>query len=217
MSYPQAPAGYPQAPAGYPPTPAGYPQAPASYPPTGYQQPPMGYPPAPVGYQPVPAAAPPMGYPPTPAFGAAAPMPLPAPVPAPAPAPSPAMGYQQAPPFATAAPARAAVNIDFVFDTGQRVRAGQAGLLGRHPSSSDPSLLCEAITDPDMSISKNHLEYGRDASGLWVKDRNSTNGSAITHPGGYTVVLVPNEETPVAAGDIVNIGRRYFRVEEVPA
>jgi len=121
------------------------------------------------------------------------------------------------PPPAAAPPPRAAVAIEFVFDTGQRVRVGQAVLLGRNPASADPSLACAAINDPDMSISKNHLEYGTGPSGMWVKDRGSTNGSAITHPGGQPVVLAPNQETPAGVGDVVTIGRRAFRIDEVAA
>jgi len=108
-------------------------------------------------------------------------------------------------------PARAGT--DFVFDTGQRIRAGYAGLLGRNPSSTDVALVCTTVDDPDLSISKNHLEYGTTAAGLWVKDRNSTNGSTISHPGGEPIALVPGQETPVAIGDIVSIGRRTFHVE----
>jgi len=111
--------------------------------------------------------------------------------------------------------ARARIGTDFVFDTGQRIRAGQAGLLGRNPSSTDTTLVCTTVNDPDLSISKNHLEYGTTAAGLWVKDRHSTNGSTITHPGGEPVALAPGQETPVAIGDIVTIGRRTFHMEAV--
>jgi len=148
---------------------------------------------------------------------------MPSPVPAPAfgaaPVPAPAFGAAPvpAPAFGAAPPARAAVAIDFFFDTGQHVRPGSAGLLGRNPSSADPSLLCTAIGDPDMSISKTHLEYGMDANGMWVKDRDSTNGSTITHPGGQPVALVPNQKTPAGVGDIVTIGNRVFRIDEVSA
>lgn len=111
--------------------------------------------------------------------------------------------------------ARAAIGTDFVFDTGQRVRIAQAGLLGRNPSSADATLSCVAIDDPDRSISKNHLEYGTGPAGLWVKDRHSTNGSTVTHQGGEPVALVAGQETPVAVGDVVTMGRRTLHLEAV--
>ena len=70
------------------------------------------------------------------------------------------------------------------------------------------------IDDPDRSISKTHLEYGIGEQGLWVKDRGSTNGSTLIHRGGEPVPLTPGQQTPVAIGDTVTIGRRSFLVQE---
>ena len=104
---------------------------------------------------------------------------------------------------------------DFVFDTGQRIRAGRAGLLGRNPASPDAATICSNVDDPDLSISKNHLEYGIDDQGLWVKDRRSTNGSTLQHPGGTVAPLKPGQKTPAGVGDLVTIGQRSFRIEKV--
>jgi pSer/pThr/pTyr-binding forkhead associated (FHA) protein len=102
--------------------------------------------------------------------------------------------------------------VDFVFDTGQRIRIMGSGLIGRNPSSSDPGVMCTAIND--TSISKTHLEYGFDGLGLWIKDRGSTNGSTLVRQG-QTTPLQPRAEKQVQVGDVVTIGSRRFVIEGV--
>ncbi|MDR0285634.1 MAG: FHA domain-containing protein [Propionibacteriaceae bacterium] len=102
-----------------------------------------------------------------------------------------------------------------MFDTGLRLPVAGPGLIGRGPESREPGVTCTAITDPDRSVSKVHLEYGRDEYGLWVKDRGSTNGSTLQHAGGVATPLVAGEATRLVTGDVVTFGHRSFRVEEV--
>lgn len=106
-------------------------------------------------------------------------------------------------------------HLELAFDTGQRVRVNGSGLVGRNPTTSNPAVTCTAVTDPDMSVSKVHVEYGTNAAGLWVKDRGSTNGSTLMRPGLDPVPLVPGQPIHVVAGDTITFGHRSFTVEEV--
>ncbi|MDR0847633.1 MAG: FHA domain-containing protein [Propionibacteriaceae bacterium] len=104
--------------------------------------------------------------------------------------------------------------VDLVFDTGQRVRVSGPGLLGRNPQSADPHVVCTAVEDPDMSISKTHLEVGVDVQGFWVRDRGSTNGSALLDNSGQPRRLEAGVSVHPKIGDIVTMGHRRFRVDE---
>ena len=185
-----------------PPTPASYAPPPPPPAPNPYSAPPA----PPVSY---PSAPPP---PPVQAF-------TPPPPPPPAPSAAPPVPGAWGGPFAPLAPVQPAQplvsHLELVFDTGQRVRADGPGLVGRNPSSSDPAVTCTAVTDPDMSVSKIHVEYGKDGMGLWVKDRGSTNGSTLVREGGSPTPLVPGQVVHVAAGDRVTFGHRSFTIEEV--
>ncbi|MCL2784318.1 MAG: FHA domain-containing protein [Propionibacteriaceae bacterium] len=105
--------------------------------------------------------------------------------------------------------------VDLVTDQGQRVSISGAGLLGRNPASKDPSITCVAINDPERSISKVHMEFGFDKEGFWVKDRGSTNGSAISRDGLQHLALTPDEVVRVRVGDSLMLGRRRISVEKV--
>ena len=105
--------------------------------------------------------------------------------------------------------------VDLMTDQGQRVTLTGAGLLGRNPVSKDPSIVCVAISDPERSISKVHMEFGFDDQGFWVKDRGSTNGSTISRDGLQVIALTPNEIVRVRIGDFLMLGRRRVSVEKV--
>jgi hypothetical protein len=102
-----------------------------------------------------------------------------------------------------------------VFDTGQRLLVEGPGLIGRGPQALDPRLTCVPIADPERSVSKVHLEYALDKTGVWVKDRASTNGSTLMRVGEPTRNLVPGEFVLLQGGDRVTFGSRYLRLEEV--
>ncbi|MCL1923568.1 MAG: FHA domain-containing protein [Propionibacteriaceae bacterium] len=103
-------------------------------------------------------------------------------------------------------------SVELVFDQGERIRVTGPGLIGRNPQSKDSSLTCTGISD--TSISKNHLEYGLDDEGLWVKDRGSTNGSKLVR-GAKKTPLKARKRTHVNVGDAVLIGSCRFVIEEV--
>ncbi|MCL2481809.1 MAG: FHA domain-containing protein [Propionibacteriaceae bacterium] len=87
------------------------------------------------------------------------------------------------------------------------------GLLGRHPESQNPSVVCTAVDDPERSLSKTHAEYGLDDQGLWFRDRGSTNGTDLVRKGAQPVRLVPGEPVSVSIGDALILGRRRVHVE----
>lgn len=135
--------------------------------------------------------------------------------------PPPPMGWKG--PFGgAAAPVEQAIPaattpraVDLVFDTGQKARVSGPSLLGRNPESADPALTCIAVEDPAMSVSKTHMEVGIDEQGFWVKDRGSTNGSALMDGFGQAHKLEPGVIARSTIGGTVAIGYRRFRVEEV--
>jgi hypothetical protein len=67
-----------------------------------------------------------------------------------------------------------------------------------------------AVDDPGRSISKTHLHLLTDGAGIWVTDRNSTNGSAVTTPDGHRTPLQPGVPAFVTPGSSVHFGDRTF-------
>ena len=115
------------------------------------------------------------------------------------------------------APARAAV---FAFDDGSRFDAAGTGLLGRRPARAegDPaSILLVPLADDSMGISKTHARFDVDDAGVWITDRWSRNGTSVAAPGRAPVELVPGARTRVDGGTKVELGGRWFVVEEVAA
>ncbi|MGW9184122.1 RDD family protein [Agromyces sp. NPDC055661] len=147
---------------------------------------------------------PPIAGPAVAAPAAAAVAPAPAAVPAAAAAPA-------------SASARAAV---FAFDDGSRFDAAGTGLLGRRPARAegDPaSILLVPLADDSMGISKTHARFDVDDAGVWITDRWSRNGTSVAAPGRAPVELVPGARTRVDGGTKVELGGRWFVVEEVAA
>ena len=61
-------------------------------------------------------------------------------------------------------------------------------------------------------ISKTHLHLRVDGDGVWVTDRNSTNGSAVTTPDGLQTRLQPGVAVFVRPGSTVHFGDRSFHL-----
>ena len=155
---------------------------------------------------------PPIAGPAVAAPGAAASAVVPATAVAPAPAAVPAAAAAPA-----SASARAAV---FAFDDGSRFDAAGTGLLGRRPArdEGDPaSILLVPLADDSMGISKTHARFDVDDAGVWITDRWSRNGTSVAAPGRAPVELVPGARTRVDGGTKVELGGRWFVVEEVAA
>lgn len=100
------------------------------------------------------------------------------------------------------------------LDDGRDFRLERSVLIGRNPAAgageSQAQLL--AVPDPGRTISKTHLHLLTDGAGVWVTDRNSTNGSAVTTPDGVRTALVPGVPSFVSPGTTVHFGDRTFNV-----
>ena len=91
-----------------------------------------------------------------------------------------------------------------------------SGTIGRAPRAArpgevlvvDPAVL--TVTDVTRTVSKAHLAYEIDASGVWFTDLGSTNGSILTTPDGVTVELIAGAAVLAAYGSTVMIGDLSF-------
>ncbi|WP_090819527.1 RDD family protein [Arthrobacter sp. yr096] len=110
--------------------------------------------------------------------------------------------------------ARAQAVLRIRIDDGQDVQLGGSVLLGRNPSAQAGEQVEQLlpVSDPGRSISKTHLHLRVDGDGVWVTDRNSTNGSAVTTPDGLQTRLHPGEAVLVRPGSTVHFGDRSFHL-----
>lgn len=110
-----------------------------------------------------------------------------------------------------ATPAPAAV-LRIKLDDGRDFQLDQSVLLGRNPvaQGGERQAMLLAVADPGRSISKTHLHLLTDGAGVWVTDRNSTNGSAIGTPDGVRIPLQPGVPSFVSPGSTVHFGDRSF-------
>ncbi len=125
-----------------------------------------------------------------------------------------------APAVATAPTRSLAPAAVFAFDDGSRLDASGTGLLGRRPARAegDPAgTLLVPLADDSMGISKTHARFEVDDAGIWITDRWSRNGTSVAAPGRAPVELVPGARTRVDGGTKVELGGRWFVVEEVTA
>lgn len=100
------------------------------------------------------------------------------------------------------------------FDDGQVHEVSGVVLIGRNPAGASGETVDELIPFADMgrSVSKTHLHLTVDSTGVWVTDRNSTNGSAVTPRGGERQRLEPGQPVQAAHGATVHFGDRHFTV-----
>ncbi|MEC5180109.1 putative RDD family membrane protein YckC [Arthrobacter sp. CG_A4] len=98
------------------------------------------------------------------------------------------------------------------LDDGRDVELDRTVLVGRNPAGHPGEALVQLIpvADPGRSISKTHLHLVAGNGGVWVTDRNSTNGSAVTTPDGIRTALAAGEPTHVRPGSTVHFGDRSF-------
>lgn len=110
--------------------------------------------------------------------------------------------------------ARAEAVLRIRIDDGQDVRLGGMVLLGRNPAPQPGEATQQLlpVSDPGRSISKTHLHLRVDGDGVWVTDRNSTNGSAVTTPDGLQTRLQPGVAVFVRPGSTVHFGDRSFHL-----
>lgn len=101
-----------------------------------------------------------------------------------------------------------------VFDDGRSEDVSAVALIGRNPAGYDGEMISRLISvhDTSRSVSKTHLLVRASAEGLWVTDRNSTNGSAITSPAGGRAALSGGNPALAQVGARVHFGDRSFVV-----
>jgi uncharacterized RDD family membrane protein YckC len=102
--------------------------------------------------------------------------------------------------------------VSFQLDSGEVFPISGHGVLGRDPVPQSDAATVIRMPGDTLSVSKTHLEFGLHDGGVWVSDRGSTNGSAITRTDGTTQPLTPGARTIVTPGDRVNVGTRSFQV-----
>lgn len=102
------------------------------------------------------------------------------------------------------------------FDDGRTEDLAATALIGRNPAGYDGEMISRLISvqDSTRSVSKTHLHLRAAAEGLWVTDRNSTNGSAISTPNGAKSPLVGGSPALAEPGSRVHFGDRSFLVEK---
>ncbi len=100
------------------------------------------------------------------------------------------------------------------LDDGRDFQLDRSVLVGRDPvgQAGEQQAQLLAVTDPGRSISKTHLHLLSDGAGIWVTDRNSTNGSAVTTPDGLRTPLQPGVPAFVSPGSTVHFGDRTFHL-----
>ncbi|MCU1433978.1 MAG: transporter [Pseudarthrobacter sp.] len=100
------------------------------------------------------------------------------------------------------------------LDDGRDFQLDQNVLVGRNPvgQAGEQHAQLLAVTDPGRSISKTHLHLLTDGAGIWVTDRNSTNGSAVTTPDGRRTPLQPGVPAFISPGSTVHFGDRSFHL-----
>lgn len=170
--------------------------------PANLVQPPSA-PPAPVSAPgPVPSAPP--GWPPVPAAPNMPPNDLFQPPPTRV---GPSMGM---PPAQPGGPGLQRITV--TVDTGEVSTIERVLIVGRAPSRQqlDPDAGLLTVNDPSLSVSKTHLLIESDGAGLWVVDRNSTNGTWIDEGRGALRPVPANQRTPVPPGARVLIGERVL-------
>jgi hypothetical protein len=129
--------------------------------------------------------------------------------------PSAAPGRAGRPPEAT--PPGPAIRPHLLcFDTGQMVTVEGLGLVGRRPmpAAGVAAAHLVPIPDPELSVSKTHLEFGLNGRELWIRDRGSTNGTVIRHADGSVDTAAPGIQMAVKTGETVKFGDRSFSVGE---
>lgn len=140
-----------------------------------------------------------------------------------APAAPPAAPAPAAPPASTqpvtGPPARVGVPTSYAvtLDTGEAMAVSGPGYIGRRPAPPTGER-CDhviAVDDPGRSLSRTHARFGLDATGFWVEDCGSANGTAVVGADGSAVQAVAGERVTVPEGGSVRLGDRTFTVRSL--
>lgn len=107
----------------------------------------------------------------------------------------------------SAAPARPQL-LWLIFDSGQRELIDEPLVLGRRPAPVEGSRSV-IVPDTTLSLSRTHMRIGPTATGVWIEDAFSANGTEIRTPDGRISALVGGQAVEVPPGtEIIVVDRR---------
>jgi hypothetical protein len=98
----------------------------------------------------------------------------------------------------------------FTWDDGTRVSVSRRTVFGRNPGPEQGAVLVP-VRDETLSLSKTHFEAAAEASGGWVMDRHSTNGTTVVRDG-QRIACAPGEKVRIRLGDAIEIGDRIVTI-----
>ncbi|MDK7160071.1 RDD family protein [Pauljensenia sp. UMB3104] len=108
---------------------------------------------------------------------------------------------------APAAPARPQL-LWLIFDSGQRELIDEPLVLGRRPAPVEGSRSV-IVPDTTLSLSRTHMRIGPTATGVWIEDAFSANGTEIRTPDGRISALAGGQAVEVPPGtEIIVVDRR---------
>ena len=96
------------------------------------------------------------------------------------------------------------------WDDGVRMAVYGRTRYGRNPAV-EPGIVSVPVRDETLSLSKTHFEIGGVASGPWVADHHSTNGTVLVRDG-ERQPLVPGLRIGLRDGDRLELGDRIASV-----
>ncbi|MBW9109797.1 RDD family protein [Microbacterium ureisolvens] len=96
------------------------------------------------------------------------------------------------------------------WDDGTRMAVYGRTLYGRNPAGEDGAVAIP-VRDETLSLSKTHFEVGGGATGAWIADRHSTNGTTLVRDGAR-IPLTPGVRTNLRDGDTLEFGDRRVTV-----
>ena len=111
---------------------------------------------------------------------------------------------------APAAPARAQL-LWLIFDSGQRELIDEPLTIGRRPASVEGTRSV-VVPDTTVSLSRTHMRVGPTATGAWIEDAFSANGTQIRTPDGRISALAGGQAVEVPAGTEILMGERRATV-----
>ncbi len=100
------------------------------------------------------------------------------------------------------------------LDDGRELAVTGLILLGRNPQArpGEEGAQLVQLSDESRTVSKSHLALDVDERGLFVVDRDSTNGSTFVTPTGEAFRCMPGQVTYVGDGAVVSIGDHRLRI-----
>ena len=99
------------------------------------------------------------------------------------------------------------------LDDGRVVDITGLVLVGRNPQPRpDEQAELVSVGQDSRMVSKTHLAVGLDHRGIYVMDRNSTNGTAIANANGDYEPCAPGDPVRVREGQVVSFGDHYLEV-----